>query len=361
MAGALLTRRTFIAGSIGFGIISVPLFTILFSGLTQLSSKKDLELYMRKAEEYVNDDTIGYSQSTRQHNPNMDCSSFVYYCLVDSGYLDKAELDAACAETGGFAPFTTWTLTEPLINLGFTKIESGINFDTQEGLERGDILVRPSYAGGSGHVAIYAGEGMLYEASGDLDGQDGDSSGQEVHYGSYWGSSSYWNYVLRPTGGTGFGGDISIPAEYGGGGYTVTIYTEKGLYMNNCDISWAQGTSQYVVHQRWNKAGSVFTDGIATLNGRYLIACTTTYGDVGDLIDFYLDDGTKIPCVMADSKNQSDAGCNKWGHNNGKNVLEFEVSLDYYRTYGNPGGATWKSEWRGRRVSSATNLGTSVI
>ena len=88
-----------------------------------------------------------------------------------------------------------------------------------------------------------------------------------------------------------------------------------------------------------------------------MIASTETYGIAGDKIDFFFDDGTKIETIMADTKDPSDPGINKWGHDNGRNVLEFEAQCSYYLKYGgNPGN--WFSEITGKRVASATNLGS---
>lgn len=148
-------------------------------------------------------------------------------------------------------------------------------------------------------------------------------------------------------------GNIIIPEEYGGGGYTVTVYN---------DFNWSY--NQGDVYDLWAAAGAQWDDGIAVLDGRYLIACTKKFGNVGDKVDFFLDDGTKIPAIIADIKNESDSGANEWGHNNGQNVLEFEVShVAFYSTYNgsNPGTNGWHMEWSGKRVSSATNLGESVL
>lgn len=148
-------------------------------------------------------------------------------------------------------------------------------------------------------------------------------------------------------------GSIVIPEEYGGGGYTVTVYN---------DFNWAY--NQGKVYDLWAAGGAQWDDGIAVLDGRYLIACTKKFGNVGDKVDFFLDDGTKIQAIIADIKNESDAGANEWGHNNGKNVLEFEVShVAFYSTYNgsNPGTNGWHMEWSGKRVSSATNLGENIL
>ncbi|MBR3199271.1 MAG: hypothetical protein IKG27_04580 [Bacilli bacterium] len=146
------------------------------------------------------------------------------------------------------------------------------------------------------------------------------------------------------TGGSGVGA-IQIPAPYGNGGYTITeIDAWNWLY--DCRE----------VYDEWLAKGAKHDNGIATIDGRYLIACTSTFGKVGDKIDFFLEDGTRIPAIMFDTKNPHDAHYNEWGHSDGGNVIEFEVLSSYYHRYGNPGSSEWFSQWGGKRVSSATNL-----
>ena len=317
-------------------LVGMSLLSAVIGGAATSSSGGSAEGYLAQAQRYVDDDSIGYSQSTRCHNPNMDCSSFVYYCLVDSGYCTTEQL--------GTHPFTTSTMAEPLLKAGFEKVEWDGKMDS---LQRGDILINTEQ-----HTEIYAGDGKDYGAHEDLDGADGDSSGDEVSLGSYWNDA--WDTVLRPTGGAG----VTIPEQYGNGGYSVTFYTQRGCYVNGRDTAWAAGTSQAAVHSKWALAGAKYDDDIATYNGRYLIACTTTYGRVGDKVDFTLSDGTVIKCVIADAKNPNDQGCNKWGHSNGQNVIEFEVERSRFYRSGNPGSSSWKAEWGGKRVCSSVNSGS---
>ncbi len=234
---------------------------------------------------------------------------------------------------------------------GGTSAQGGLREGRGDGkmdsLQRGDILINTEQ-----HTEIYAGDGKDYGAHEDLDGADGDSSGDEVSLGSYWNDA--WDTVLRPTGGAG----VTIPEQYGNGGYSVTFYTPRGCYVNGRDTAWAAGTSQAAVHSKWSLAGAKYDDDIATYNGRYLIACTTTYGRVGDKVDFTLSDGTVIKCVIADAKNPNDQGCNKWGHSNGQNVIEFEVERSRFYRSGNPGSSSWKAEWGGKRVCSSVNSGS---
>ena len=216
-----------------------------------------------------------------------------------------------------------------------------------QGVENGQLVINDpakdgtslseNYSGETWHVASYK---VMYAT----DVPFGSSSSSSSGGGSYSDACEV--------------GEILIPEEFGGGGYTVTFYL-------NSDNNWvwdpnsAQGNLYY---NYWLPAGAEFDNGIAVYEGRYLIACTEKFGKVGDKIDFFLDDGTRIPCIIADAKRVTpDENSNEWGHNQGKNVLEFEVSRDYYNKYGNPGNANWFPEWGGKRVSSATNLGENVL
>lgn len=179
-------------------------------------------------------------------------------------------------------------------------------------------------------------------------GSSGSSNGISSNFPSTGGASSgSSSYDECATTGT---GEIIIPEEFGNGGYTITEY-------DRFNWGWDQGK----VFRKWQDAGSIFTEGIATIDNRFLIACTETFGKVGDKVDFFLADGTKIPAIIGDVKSSGDEGYNKWGHNNGQNVLEFEVASVYYHQYGNPGsGNGWYDQWHGKRVASATNLGSML-
>ena len=67
------------------------------------------------------------------------------------------------------------------------------------------------------------------------------------------------------------------------------------------------------------------TYGIVTYGDFMAAACTTTIGQVGDCLLVLQDNGVLYPVVIADTKNQSDAGCTVWGHQNGNCIIEFEV------------------------------------
>lgn len=142
------------------------------------------------------------------------------------------------------------------------------------------------------------------------------------------------------------GRTIEIPDPYGSV-FSITGYDEKGwAYFDGSRRlthhgTIASGTKQRTVWEEWVAAGAAYTSGIATTNGRFLIACTSTFGSVGDEVDFYLSDETVLHCIIADAKNPNDAGCNMYGHSNGACVVEFEVDPAHYAQYGNPGTNGW--------------------
>lgn len=151
--------------------------------------------------------------------------------------------------------------------------------------------------------------------------------------------------------GSATGGVINVPqSDYNS--YTITEYDQ---------IDWAQGSRQRELYDMWYSQGH-WTNGIAALDGCYLIACTPVFGQVGDYVTFYLSDGTAIPCIIADEKNTSDEGCNSYGHDGGHSVIEFEVKSSYYHSYGNPGHGSWFPEWGGGRlVASCVNSGKNIL
>lgn len=103
-------------------------------------------------------------------------------------------------------------------------------------------------------------------------------------------------------------------------------------------------------------------EGFAVVNDRYLIACTLTFGNVGDAVDFVQNDGTVITGIIGDIKNQNDPGCNIYGHENGQCVLEFIVDKNQWYTGGsvshpNPGTPTCHPEWGGKCIAKVINYG----
>ena len=93
------------------------------------------------------------------------------------------------------------------------------------------------------------------------------------------------------------------------------------------------------------------------IDDKYLIACTETFGTVGDWVTFYFENGEAVECIIADAKSPGDANWTPWGHIHGMqiDVIEAETNLTI-----NPGTPGCMESWGGRRVVSATNHGAFI-
>ncbi len=138
-------------------------------------------------------------------------------------------------------------------------------------------------------------------------------------------------------------------------GKTITL--PDGLGDVHTYMGWqcitSKSSNQYKLRE---SAGMNFdSEGFGRIGDRYVVATTTTFGNVGDYIDVYQEDGTVIKCIIGDIKNQSDAGCNEWGHNNGDCVVEFVVDKSsWYGTNKTPNGL--HPEWN-QNIDKIVNKG----
>lgn len=138
---------------------------------------------------------------------------------------------------------------------------------------------------------------------------------------------------------------INVPNNLG------KVHTYMGWQMITSKTS-----EQYKLRE---KAGESYdSEGFAKIGDRYVVATTTTFGEVGDSVDFEQADGSVIKCIIGDVKNQKDYGCNKWGHDNGQTIVEFIVDKKswYDSNHSNPGTAKCHPEWR-QCITKATNYG----
>lgn len=143
----------------------------------------------------------------------------------------------------------------------------------------------------------------------------------------------------------------------------TTITLPEGLGNIHTYMGWqcitAVSSKQYKLR---TAAGMNFDEeGFAKIGDRYVVATTTTFGNVGDFIDVYQEDGTIIKCVIGDIKSRGDAGCTEWGHNNGRCVVEFVVNKDtWYKNGGgahaNPGTESCHPEWN-QNIDKIVNKG----
>lgn len=123
------------------------------------------------------------------------------------------------------------------------------------------------------------------------------------------------------------GSSITIPKVYQG----VILGTAATL--ENMPRNWGgPSTSQHKVQDAWEKKGKkIDKNGYATVYGRYIVAMTSTFGDIGDYVDIEFKKGNKtktLSFVIGDHKSQQYTSydhnpANKWGHQKGAVILEF--------------------------------------
>lgn len=158
----------------------------LWTGYYKFTFHKDVpdsdkvDAYMQWATSVADDNTIGYSMDHRQLDPDLDCSSFVYYALK---YGARFSMPVERA-------FVTGTMEDALQKLGFEKHE----YTGEQGLQPGDILLDPAK---NGHTEIYMGDGKSIGAHSNRGNwQSGDQDGTEVNEDAMWtGAKEYWRYV----------------------------------------------------------------------------------------------------------------------------------------------------------------------
>ncbi|WP_276672104.1 hypothetical protein [Schaalia cardiffensis] len=141
---------------------------------------------------------MGYSQPKRLHlwpGGNADCSSAVAHAYNESG----------CAPP---FPSSTWTgsIRAEAAARGFTILDYAAVGPNPDNYAVGDALLSEGASGGTGHVAMITGYGEISEfwisETGDIDGEDGDQTGNESRsialsdHPNTWNGT--WTHVLRP-------------------------------------------------------------------------------------------------------------------------------------------------------------------
>lgn len=142
--------------------------------------------------------------------------------------------------------------------------------------------------------------------------------------------------------------NIDVPQGYGYGTlHTYTVWDR---------IKWGGDCRRLLDFAKSNEAVSD-TYGIVTYGSYFCGALTSTYGKVGDMMLVIEEGNIVYPIIMADTKNQNDRGCNAWGHQYGKCVVEFEVLSSCRKSlYGTSGG--YVSDILAKPIVKVINLGS---
>ena len=148
---------------------------------------------------------------------------------------------------------------------------------------------------------------------------------------------------------------IQIPETYNGMkvGTLATYELDPATY----SLSYDAGRIQ----KAWKSKGSKYSAlGAATIDSKLLIACTSTFGKVGDWVTWIFNDGTVLETIIADEKDQTTAHgtpANKWGHVTGGIVGVLEFQGKHSKLGNNPYNALGL---KGKRTVQAVNHGKVV-
>lgn len=293
---------------------------------------------------YSNTDLKGSLAAAEQSAKRTNCAHGVCLVLQEVGLLKKGQIffgnksgELSCNGT-----------VRKQIEKGFDIIKTGGKKSKDLDLKPGDICLF------KGHTNIYAGKDengktFWYDFGRD---QTKDKKPGSVFVKSVRKGEINWAVItvilrVKDQDSYGSGKTINIPSPYG----------DSFTYMGWSLIT-STGSNQYKLRV---KTGEHYdANGFGKIGDRYVIACTPTFGKIGDEIDFVLANGRVIHGVMGDEKNMSDAGCNKWGHDGGYSVVEFVVNKSmWYHT-----GKTvtrFHPEWAKSRVVKAVNLGKNHL
>ena len=94
-----------------------------------------------------------------------------------------------------------------------------------------------------------------------------------------------------------------------------------------------KNSAQYKLKNKYNTYDS---NGLADIKGRKVVACTSTFGSIGDEIEVTFESGVNyfnkqsktLFAIIGDFKSQNDSNCDRYGHLYGKtqrSVIEFVV------------------------------------
>ena len=116
-----------------------------------------------------------------------------------------------------------------------------------------------------------------------------------------------------------------------GKSHSYTAFDENG-YLGSQLGYWDTSSNAWKLFKKLLDSGNLSTDenGIYTYKGARLVAMTSTFGKAGDVIRVTQDDGSAYYGIIMDEKSQQytwydNNPANKYGHNNGMDIVEFEV------------------------------------
>ena len=274
-----------------------------------------------------------------------NCAHYVSMAMQEFGTLKPGQFIYSNAENRLVASSQVRKQLEKYYEI----ISVGGKMPTEAGLRAGDICLYHL------HTNVYAGKNtngkmIWYDYSRSQTSDGRENSGYFVKgmkTGDSVGGKIYTILRLKDQDAYGTGKTITLPSGLG------DVYSYMGWSMVTNRLS-----RQYRL--RVNSGEHYDANGFGKIGDRYVIACTSTFGEVGDEVDFVLANGRVIHGVIGDQKSQADSDCNKWGHQYGHCVVEFCV--DKASWYGSGKTVTrYHPEWAGTTVVKAVNLGKNHL
>lgn len=304
------------------------------SSLSDLSESSALEDVLNQARSWIG---IGENPPGSNHNEitvlyGMDaawCCMFIWACFNKSGHADLfmgGAKEAYC--------FNVRDYYQARGKWGSTP-------------KKGALVIY----GGQGHIGIVE---SVNSAGGytSIEGNYGDDVKRRDSHQNVLG----FCYIDYPVTKSAEGSDevisgttVAVPGSVAQTGI-IKDYTNYSYFFGR----WNSGSTQKIIADLWENNGKQGKNGIATINGYYLIALRPVFGSAGDVVSVVLEDGARFNAIIADEKGD-DAG-NQWGHvySGAVSIVEFE-SLGNSET--NNGAQLNIGQWAGKKVTAIINGG----
>lgn len=149
-----------------------------------------------------------------------------------------------------------------------------------------------------------------------------------------------------------------------GKSHSYTAFDENG-YLGSQLGYWDTSSNAWKLFKKLLDSGDLSTDenGIYTYKGARLVAMTSTFGKAGDVIRVTQDDGSAYYGIIMDEKSQQytwydNNPANKYGHNNGMDIVEFEVKKSAIAPAYKANGGTPPYGNLNHAISMIENLGS---
>lgn len=288
---------------------------------------------------YSNSNLKNTFEEAREKARKTNCAMYVAWCMQEFGTLKKGQY----FYSNWNGKLTCSSTVRERLEKYYDIYRIGKDLSEKD-IKPGDICLW------KGHTNVYAGKNsqgkrLWYDLGHNQTSDNKAESGPFVR-GIRVGNMGWTELTtvlrLKDQDSYGSGKTITLPEGLG------DVYSYMGWNM----ITY-HGTRQYEL--RIQSGEPYDRNGFGVINGRYVIACTSTFGEIGDEVDFVLKNGKVIHAIIGEHKDMDDPDCNTWGHEYGHCVVEFCVNKASW--YGSGKSITrYHPEWANTTVVKAVNL-----